>query len=101
MSDPRPQLSFTVADLNTRGELQLKQVYGYGQLEQIPGAGELIGIFSSNLYRTPEGFETRLPPEGGNQPGLPVAVFVGDGGGGFGADGGAAGVGEPGGFGDQ
>ena len=64
MNDPRPQLSFTVADLNTRGELQLKQVYGYGQLEQIPGAADLIGIFSGNLYRTPEEFEIKLPPEG-------------------------------------
>ena len=64
MSDPRPQQSFTVADLNTRGELQLKQTYGYAQLEQIPGAADLIGIFSGNLYRTPEEFETKLPPEG-------------------------------------
>ncbi len=64
MTDPRPQLSFTVADLNTRGELQLRQTYGYSQLEQIPGAADLIGIFSGNLYRTPEEFETKLPPEG-------------------------------------
>ena len=41
-----------------RGELLAKQKYQYEQLEQIPGAGELIGEFSGLLYRSSEEFET-------------------------------------------
>jgi hypothetical protein len=51
---------FTVADLNVRGELQLKQSYDYETLEKIPGAADLIAQFSGEVWKTPEEFETRL-----------------------------------------
>ena len=38
---------FIVADLNVRGELQLKASYEYEQLEQVPGAADLIAHPSS------------------------------------------------------
>ena len=53
---------FTVADLNTRGELQSKTAYTYAHLEQVPGALELIAHFANPLWRTPEGFEVPFPP---------------------------------------
>lgn len=52
---------FTVADLNVQGELQLKAQYEYDQLQQIPGAADLIGQFSSNLWSAGDEFETNLP----------------------------------------
>lgn len=52
--------SFWVADFNSRGDLQLEQEYSYGLLEMIPGCAELLGQLSSNLWRSPEGFETQL-----------------------------------------
>ncbi len=55
---------FCVADLNARGELQLKAEYHYGDLEQIPGASELIGHFSGQLWQTPDEFEGSLPIDG-------------------------------------
>jgi len=51
---------FTVADLNVRGELQLKQSYDYATLEQIPGTTDLIAQFSGELWKTPDEFEIRL-----------------------------------------
>ena len=64
MSSPTKRV-FWVADLNTRGELQLKQEYDYATLEQIPGAAELIGQFASHLWRDPGGFETSFPHAAG------------------------------------
>src|SRR6476469_8112910 len=56
--------SFWVADVNVRGELELKAEYQYDALQQIPGAAELIGDFSGALWRTPRNFEQQLPLEG-------------------------------------
>ena len=51
---------FFVADLNHRGELCATAEYRYEQLEQLPGAGELIVQFATHLYRSPEEFEIPL-----------------------------------------
>src|SRR5687767_11097831 len=51
---------FFVADLDLRGDLKATAEYRYEQLEQIPGAAELIIQFSTHLYRTPEEFEIPL-----------------------------------------
>jgi hypothetical protein len=59
-----PPGPFTIADLSARGELQLKAEYRYADLEQIPAAGELIGHFSGQLYRSPDQFEGPLPVPG-------------------------------------
>jgi len=56
--------SFWVADVNVRGELELKAEYQYESLEQIPGAAELIGEFSGALWRSPNQFDQLLPLEG-------------------------------------
>src|SRR5688572_2617643 len=56
-----PPGPFTVADLNARGDLQLKAEYRYADLEMIPGAADLIGFFSGQLYQSPDEFEGRLP----------------------------------------
>ena len=55
------QGAFTVADQNVKGELQLQADYQYEQLQQIPGAMELIRHFASALERNEEEFETGLP----------------------------------------
>ena len=55
---------FCVADLTARGELQLKAQYRYADLEQIPGAAELIGYFSGQIWRSPDEFEGPLPVHG-------------------------------------
>jgi len=57
---PRPG-TFLVADLNVRGELQLQAEYRFDQLQQVPGANELIAHLTTQLWTSPEGFETRLP----------------------------------------
>jgi hypothetical protein len=59
--------TFHVADLNARGELLSQQAYRYDQLEQLPGAGELITTLATLLWRTPEEFETTLPTSRGVQ----------------------------------
>jgi hypothetical protein len=56
---------FFVADLNVKGELQLQAEYRYAQLEPIAGAADLIARFSSQLWQTPEVFETVLSDERG------------------------------------
>jgi hypothetical protein len=56
---------FFVADLNVRGELELKAEYRYDQLQQLPGAAELITGLATALYRDPNGFEAALPSAGG------------------------------------
>jgi hypothetical protein len=57
--------SFCVADLNVRGELIAKQTYRYEQLEQLPGAADLIVTFATLLWRAPEEFQTTLPTAAG------------------------------------
>ena len=54
-------MGFTVADLNVKGELQSLADYGYETLEKIPGASEIIGQLSGELWKDPNEFETRLP----------------------------------------
>jgi len=46
-----------VADLNARGELHAREVYGYDDLVQLPGANDLIGAFSASIWKSPESFE--------------------------------------------
>jgi hypothetical protein len=60
-STPGP---FTIADLNARGELQLKAEYRYADLEQLPGAADLIGHFSGQIWQAPDEFEGPLPVPG-------------------------------------
>ena len=51
---------FWVADLTGTGEVRLKQEYDYSSLEQLAGTAELIGLFSSQLWRSPDGFDVAL-----------------------------------------
>src|SRR4051812_677562 len=53
----RTDRRFVVADLNARGELHAREVYGYDDLVQLPGASELIGAFSASIWKSPESFE--------------------------------------------
>ncbi|HSI36975.1 MAG: hypothetical protein ACAI43_18945 [Phycisphaerae bacterium] len=53
--------TFWVADLTSAGEVRLIEEYTYGHLEQVPGAIDLIATLSNYLWRSPEGFEARLP----------------------------------------
>jgi len=55
---------FWVVDLTGAGEVRLKQHYEYELLEQVEGAAELIGLFSANLWHSPEGFDVALPGRG-------------------------------------
>src|SRR5687767_7937907 len=52
---------FWVVDLTPNGEVRLQQEYEYGLLEEIPGAADLIALFSTHLWRDPEQFVTILP----------------------------------------
>jgi hypothetical protein len=54
---------FFVADLNARGDLQAQAEYRYEQLEQIPGASELIGTLTGAVWRSPLEFEAALDPD--------------------------------------
>jgi hypothetical protein len=54
---------FHVADLSRTGDLVALETYGYAELEQVPGASELIVHFATNLYRSPEEFQVDLPRE--------------------------------------
>ena len=56
-----PSRRFFVADLSVHGELRATTEYGYAELEQIPGAGDLITSLATHLYRLPEEFEMNLP----------------------------------------
>jgi hypothetical protein len=51
---------FNVADLTPQCEVQLKAVYQYELLEKVPGALELIGTFSGEIWRAPENFELTI-----------------------------------------
>ena len=57
-----PVRRFFVADLNAKGELRAEAEYRYEQLEQVPGAADLISTFSAAVWRSPEEFETPLHP---------------------------------------
>ena len=59
----RQMRRFFVADLNAKGDLLTHAEYRYEQLEQIPGAGELIGTLSGAVWRSPQEFEVPLHPE--------------------------------------
>src|SRR5689334_7216272 len=48
---------FNVVDLTAQCEVQLKAVYRYELLEQLPGAAEQIGTFAGEIWRAPENFE--------------------------------------------
>lgn len=54
---------FFMADVNATGELRALAEYRYEQLEQIPGAGELIGTLSGAVWRSPQEFEVPLHEE--------------------------------------
>jgi len=51
---------FVVADLNVQGELQLQETYAYQELEQIPGASDLIAHFAASIWSAPEEFEIEV-----------------------------------------
>ena len=51
---------FFVADLDLRGDLRATAEYRYEQLEQVPGAAELIVHFATHLYRSPQEFKVPL-----------------------------------------
>src|SRR5688500_20011140 len=51
---------FFIADLNARGDLLAQAEYRYEQLEQIPGAAELLGTLAGVVWRSPKGFEVSL-----------------------------------------
>ena len=55
--------AFYVADLTPQGELHAQAEYRYEELEQLPGAGDLIGHFSGLFWRGEEEFTAQL--EGG------------------------------------
>ena len=54
---------FFMADVNSLGELRALAEYRYETLEQIPGASDLIGTLSGEVWRSPQGFEVGLHPE--------------------------------------
>lgn len=61
MPDPlTPPRRFFVADLNVKGELRAEVEYRYEQLEQVPGAPDLISAFSAAVWRSPEEFDVPL-----------------------------------------
>ena len=55
-----PNKIFLVADLNAKGEIRAQADYSYNDLEQIPGAADLIAQFSTAIWRDPEEFESQL-----------------------------------------
>jgi hypothetical protein len=52
---------FYVVDLTGTGEVRLRQPYDYNGLLRIPGASELIGMFSAWIWRSPESFDVAVP----------------------------------------
>ena len=52
---------FWIIDLTATGEVRLKQEYDYAVLEEIPGAIDLIALFSTHLWRDPDEFTASLP----------------------------------------
>jgi hypothetical protein len=55
--------TFWIVDLTANGEARLKQEYEYELLADIPGAIDLITLFSTHLWRDPEQFIAVLPGE--------------------------------------
>jgi len=53
---------FFVADLNAKGELRAEAEYRYEQLEQVPGAADLISGFSAALWKNADECELPLHP---------------------------------------
>ena len=53
--------SFWIVDLTATGEIRLRQEYEYRLLEEIPGALDLITLFSTHLWRAPDEFVSHLP----------------------------------------
>jgi hypothetical protein len=53
--------TFHVADITAAGEVRATEQYQYMLLERIGGASDLIALFSSWLWRSPEAFEVILP----------------------------------------
>ena len=54
---------FYIADVNATGELRALAEYHYEQLEQIPGAGDLLGTLAGAVWRSPREFEVSLHDE--------------------------------------
>jgi len=54
---------FFMADVNALGDLLALAEYRYQTLEQIPGASDLIGTLSGEIWRSPQAFEVGLHPE--------------------------------------
>ena len=61
LRDTNPTQRFFVADLSPAGELKATTEYGYTELEQVPGAGDLITALATQIYRSPDEFEMNLP----------------------------------------
>lgn len=53
--------AFHVADITPAGEVGASQSYQYELLERIDTAADLITLFSTWLWRSPESFEIALP----------------------------------------
>jgi hypothetical protein len=53
--------SFWVADLNTKGEVQLKAEYQHDSLQHLELAALLIAEFATYIWRSPEEFELAIP----------------------------------------
>lgn len=54
---------FYIADVNAAGELRALAEYQYEQLQQVPGAAELIGTLSGAVWQSPQEFEVPLHDE--------------------------------------
>jgi len=52
--------AFTAVDLTPQCEVQLRAVYQYELLEQLPGAAKLIGSLAGEIWRAPEQFEVPI-----------------------------------------
>ena len=59
--------AFTAVDLTPQCEVQLRAVYQYELLEQLPGAAKLIGSLAGEIWRAPEQFD--LPGRDGHRVG--------------------------------
>ena len=56
-----PTRDFHVADITASGELGALESYEYTLLERIPGATDLIALFSTWHWRSPDEFGVTLP----------------------------------------
>src|ERR1700733_11335281 len=59
-----PMNVFFVADLNTQGELRQITEYDYATLERVPGASDLMGRCSGELWKNPDQMEVHLSDAG-------------------------------------